>query len=250
MKIKELLPGTHEAPLDLTVESVSKLHEHILRVSVKDFTGRINIIFEGLHIVQAFDNIKVNTRVLLRNYIVQDDSSGISRYFPTFIDPSSITLHSSSLPYFLHIFHPIPSLSIQLQYHSQSLTLTSLSPEDLLTFDIGKLYRARPVEEVAPSPQKLIGPNNERYCSLQFIKDSIGEGITINASCYAVIIDATGSYQSSNVQDYQMILKVTDPSIYPYHATIMIFHKKPSHVPKISHLGDIIRFQHFTVYSI
>jgi hypothetical protein len=248
MKIKELLPGTHEAPLDLTVESVSKLHEHILRVAVKDFTGIINIIFEGLHIVQAFDNIRVNTRVLLRNYTVEEDSTGISRYFPTFIEPSSITLHNSSMPYYILISYPSPpSLSIQLLYHSQSLTVPSLSPEELLTFDIGKLYRARPVEELAPSPQKLIGPNNERYCSLQFIKDSIGQGVTINASCYAVIIDATGSYQSPNAQDYQIVIKVTDPSIYPYHATIMIFHQKPSQVPKISHIGDIIRFQHFTV---
>lgn len=61
-----------------------------------------------------------------------------------------------------------------------------------------------------------------------------------------MIVDSTGPYKLSEGADFQTTLKITDSSLFPSSAIVVVFHKSREEIPKIWCLGDIIRLNDFT----
>lgn len=126
---------------------------------------------------------------------------------------------------------------MRLTNRSTSLSISKSTPVD--SINISELYAYK---QLNVSPQKLIGPNNERFSALQFIRDSITDNQII-ASSYAIVVDSTSPYVHSNTSDFMMTLKITDQSIFPNVAIITIFSRAQKDLIKIAGIGDIIRLE-------
>ncbi|CAG9326383.1 unnamed protein product [Blepharisma stoltei] len=241
MHIKHITPGVQAGPLEVTVDSRSGLHDSLMRITVKDFTGRVNIILEGNDLVKAFEKISPDTKLTLSNFHVSENYDMLSNYFPAFIQGTNVAIHGSDLAWFIHISHDkMPS--IRFTHKSSSY---SINPDTQIeSIDLSQLYAHK--EQTNSSPQKLLGPNNERFSSLQFIKDSCNQNTPIIASCYAVVFDSTSSYMPSNTTDYMIKMKITDQSIFPGYATLTVFHKNPQSMVKVAGIGDIIKIEQFS----
>lgn len=239
MHISELIPGEQKGPIEGKIKSRNKVHQSLLRIQIADSTGRINIIFEGQTLAKTLENLRLNTLVRLTDFIVTEDDSPLKKYFPDFIDSSNIaTLESSASWYILISQSYFPFPAILLEFNQNLINIDSES--ELSEVNLNDLYKPR----LSSSPQKVSGPNNERYTNLSHIRDSVGE-TPIVSSCYAVVIDSTRSYYQPNSTDYLITLKVTDETIYPEVSNLVIFHKNYEEVPKVESIGDVIRLDQF-----
>lgn len=97
MHIRDLAPGVHEGPIEITVESRSILLENLMRISVKDFTEKINIILEGNLLVKALEKIHPDTKITLSHFTVSENYDIIGQYFPSFIPGTNVATHGTKL---------------------------------------------------------------------------------------------------------------------------------------------------------
>lgn len=241
MHIKDLTPtARRQGPIDVVVEKVSALHDDLLRLTLKDLTGTVNLILQGGILVRAFDKVKEQTRLVINDFVVTEDFARFRSFVPPFVQLQEFALHLSRSPFYILVAPPETSFpEIKLFFKGNSVVV----PGELRDFDLASLYVVQAAPKLSTSPQKLLGPNNERFATLQFIRDSLSPEAPLTASSYAVVLDCTSSYQPSSASDYLMLLKVTDPSIYPAAAHIQIFHRENLAPPKIANIGDIIRLQ-------
>ncbi|CAG9311314.1 unnamed protein product [Blepharisma stoltei] len=240
MQVSDLSVGYKEDRLNITIDQKAKLNEFVLRVTISDATGKINIIFEGQELVNIFDKVRPGTKLRLNYFIVSGDFHNLSKYFPSVVPMQNTLTYGTNSKFFIHIIIPtMPELTF-----THNNTSISIFPDTVLeSINLSKLYL--PQQQNSALPQKLLGPNMEKFSSLKFIRDNIHENSKLSASCYALVVDSTSSYQYSESTEYLSTLKVTDPSIFPNVASISIFHEDPKILPKIIGFGDIIRMEQF-----
>jgi len=238
MKIKDLLVGQHTGPLAATVEDASRVHNQLLRVTLKDESGRVNLIIEGSVLCHSFESLKRETSVELCNFEVSAEVERFQKYFPPMIRPNGIAEHGTNKSMFI-IATAMQRPDLRLTYWKAEVTVLGSVPAD--SVDIKRLY-AR-VEPPAPRPAALgsVSPTQDQYSSLSQIRAQAEGGLL--ASVYCIVLDCTGSYSVSNSTDVLMLLKVTDESLFPEHANIQIFHQPANAVPKVVAYGDVLRVQ-------
>ena len=239
MHIKDLFPGENSGPFEASVVSRNKIHQNLLRAQLSDFTGKVNLIFEGEELVKALEKVKPDTKINLKNFFVTDETALISSYFPTFVDTQSIACMDTELNWYILVSRENKQFpAILFKYDRNQVELNSGTNLDYL--DVSSLYEV----SLPSSHHKLKGPSNDKYVALDYIKDSIRE-TAIVSSCYGVLLDSTRSYTQTNSPDFKVTLKISDPTIYPQIATVVIFHKESEELPKVCSIGDIVRIDQF-----
>lgn len=238
MLISELSPNFQEDTLDVLIEGKASLNESVLRITVKDLTGKINIIIQGTELVKAFEKLSLDTKLSLSYFDVSDKFEALGSYFPNFIPLKTTILHGSNSNYFVHITNASLPV-IHLTHFNQTY---SIFPDtEIGTIDLSKLYTLPDV-----TPQRIVGPNQEKFSNLKFIKDFINDSETHVSSCYAFIVDSSYPYQFSESSDFLSTLKITDPSIFPSTVNISIFTKTAQEMSKVAGYGDIVRLEQFS----
>lgn len=241
MHIRDLsVVPRRQGPIDTVVEKISTLNEELLRLTLKDASGSVNLIFQGAILVKAFEKVKEQTRLVISDFVVSEDYARFRSFVPPFVQLQEFALHLSRSPFYILVAPPETSFpEIKLYFKGNSVVV----PGELRDFDLSSLYVVQHPAKLSSSPQKLVGPGGERFATLQFIRDSLSPEQPLTASAYAVVLDCTSSYQPSSATDFLMLLKVTDPTIYPAAAHIQIFHKESFVPPKVANIGDVIRLQ-------
>lgn len=238
MKVRDLASGLHSGPLTATVADASRVHTQLLRVTLKDETGLINLIFEGSVLCHSFEALKQDTSLVLSNFIVTEEVDRFQKYFPPMIRPNTIAEHGTSKAIFI-LATATQRPNLRLTFYKANVEIPSGVPAD--SIDLKRLYSRS--EPLAPKPAVLapVRLTQDQYCSLSQIRAQAEGGLF--ASTYCVVLDCTGSYSVSNSTDVLMLLKVTDESIFPEHANIQVFHQPANAVPKVISYGDVLRVQ-------
>lgn len=238
MKVRDLVVGLHAGPLAVIVEDVSRVHTQLLRITLKDDTGKINLIIEGAVLCHSLEPLKRDTNLVLSNFIATEEVERFQKYFPPMIRPNPIAEHGTSKSLFL-IATTAQRPDMLFTYWKIEVNVPSTMSTELI--EIKQLY-VRP-ESQAQKPVALASVMNrqDQYSSLSQIKAQAEGGLL--ASVYCVVLDCTGSYNVSNSIDVLMLLKVTDESIFPEYANIQVFHQPTNAVPKVAAYGDVLRIQ-------
>ena len=87
MLISALKPGESKRKLDSTVDDLTKLNNNILRLTLTDKSGKINLILEGNNLVREHKNLGPGSTISLKNFTVTDEIDPIRKNFPRLIDP-------------------------------------------------------------------------------------------------------------------------------------------------------------------
>ena len=240
MKVRDLVSGLHAGPLAVTVEAVSRVHTQLLRVTLKDETGFINLIFEGSVLCHSFESLKPETSLVISNFTVTEEVERFQKYFPPMIRPSTIAEHGTNKTSFL-IATATQRPDLRLTFWKTEVEVPSTVPADSIVTDLKRLYARSEPPTSKPAALATVSLIQDQYLSLSQIRAQAEGGL--QASAYCIVLDCTGSYSVSNSTDVLMLLKVTDASIFPEHANIQVFHQPANAVPKVISYGDILRVQ-------
>lgn len=150
MKIRDLGIGQYPGPLLTTIEDASRVHSHLLRLTLKDETGLINLIIEGADLCHAFDLLKPETCVEICNFVVADDVERFQKYFPPMIRPNGITEHGTNKRVFI-IATAVQRPDLRFTYWKAEVSVPSTTPAD--SIDIKRLYARG--ELTTPKPAVL-----------------------------------------------------------------------------------------------
>lgn len=238
MQVRDLVSGLHSGPLTVTVEDVSRVHTQLLRVTLRDATGLINLIFEGSVLCHGFETLKQETNLVLSNFKVEEEVERFQKYFPPMIRPNTIAEHGTNKTMFI-IATATQRPDLRLTYWKTEVEVLSSVPAN--SIDLKRLYARSEPPTSKPAALAAVSPRQDQYFSLSQIKAQAEGGLL--ASAYCVVLDCTGSYSVSNSTDVLMLLKVTDESIFPEHANIQVFHQPTNAVPKVIAYGDVLRVQ-------
>ena len=199
--------------------------------SVLESACEINAFVEGATNIKFFSLVKTGTVSILSHFEVTRNFTQISQYFPTFIPGEEVAVHNSDCLFYLTLKSPLPRIVLCSNINTLEIDSNTVLDENKL---LG-LY-----EPSKPLAVEKIGIG--KHMDLKTIHTKITNG-SIYATCYAVIVDCSGSYipKSGENQDFIVTFKITDPSIFPNHACVNIFHKNPKDIPKIMNFGDIIK---------
>lgn len=137
MKIRDLGVGQHPGPLATTIEDASRVHTHLLRITLKDNTGLINLIVEGAVLCHAFDPLKPETSVEICNFVVAEDVERFQKYFPPMIRPNGITEHGTNKSIFI-IASAAQRPDLRFTYWKAEVSVPNTVPAD--SVDIKRLY--------------------------------------------------------------------------------------------------------------
>ena len=240
MLLNDCKIGINQEALDLEVVSITCLTSDLLKLNLRDSSSRkVNFFIESAKNISFFRSIKEGTWIKISNFIATQNFTQISQYFPAYIPGMSVAIHNSDCDFYILISEDLPN--IILSYNTNSIELQS-------TTNIGELNLSTLYEMRFTIQAPLEKSANSKYCNLKTAFERIGQGQTY-ISCYAIIVDSTGSYmpKNSEISDYLVTLKITDPSIFPNIANVNIFHNSPKDFPKISNFGDIIKLNEVSI---
>ena len=148
MRIKDLSPGLHSDPLEVTVAGGGRIHSQLLRILLKDDTGLINLVIEGAQLCAAFDALAADTSVRLEKYLVTAEAERLQKYFPPQVKPSGIVEHGTENHLFLLITtETVPEM--RLSHYRNNVYIPALSTPD--TISLEGLY-ARPEASPTKAP--------------------------------------------------------------------------------------------------
>ena len=164
MRIKDLSPGLHFDPLEVTITGCGRIHNQLLRLLLKDDTGLINLVIEGAQLCAAFDALISETNVRLEKYVVTVEAERFQKYFPPQVKPSGIVEHGTENCLFLLITtDTIPEMRFTF-YRNSVLIPASSSPE---TISLEGLY-ARP--EASPNKAPSITSVSARPGTVRVVR--------------------------------------------------------------------------------
>ena len=86
-KISAIRPGESKRKLDSIVDAATKLNNNIMRLTLSDSSGKINLILEGTSLVRENKNVSPGSKVSLKNFTVTNSIDPIRKHFPRLIDP-------------------------------------------------------------------------------------------------------------------------------------------------------------------
>lgn len=145
MRIKDLSPGLHSDPLEVTIAGGGRVHTQLLRILLKDDTGLINLVIEGAQLCAAFEALATDTSIRFEKYVVTAEAERLQKYFPPQVKPSGIVEHGTENRLFLLITtDTVPEM--RLSFYRNSVLIPALSVPE--TISLEGLY-ARP--EASPS---------------------------------------------------------------------------------------------------
>ena len=240
MLLSQCTKDLNTGPLELELLENIKLTDNLTKLTFQDRDQKkVNMFIEGATCLRLFTPILPGTLLSLSNFYISVNFSQISQHFPTYIQGESVAIYQSDFDFIILISDPLPVL--HFAYNGNTLDLTPDSPID--TLSLTSLYQARKVAAVTPEKQ-----SPEKQPSLKTIHEKTTVGIRY-ASFYAIVVDCSGSYlpKAADATDHLVTLKITDPSIFPNHATVNIFHRNPKDFPKIANFGDIIKLQEVSI---
>ena len=217
MQISALRAGESKRKLDSTVDACTKLNNNILRLTLTDRSGKINLILEGTSLVRENKNVGPGSKISLKNFTVTNNIDPIRKQFPRLIDPVQFIAHETSKRDFIYYnqrSHPNCVMDIKV-VESQS-------------------------QEIRPL--KLAGPAGESYVSLQFISSNVTSDQACDASAFGVVLNVSGFYKTKN-QDFVTTLHVTDASIYPKKVKLSVYTIDVTKITKVAGVGDVIQMK-------
>lgn len=122
---------------------------------------------------------------------------------------------------------------MQISYRYNLISINTNT--DLLNFSLENLYKSQSkIEE-----KSLFRAGN--IFNLKIVRENSLED-HLSSGCYGLILETACSYKTNNSKDYTFEFKITDPSIYPQIARIVVFHKCLQEIPKVARFGDIVIF--------
>jgi len=102
MQISALRAGESKRKLDSTVDACTKLNNNILRLTLTDRSGKINLILEGTSLVRENKNVGPGSKISLKNFTVTNNIDPIRKQFPRLIDPVQFIAHETSKRDFIY----------------------------------------------------------------------------------------------------------------------------------------------------
>lgn len=232
--LNQCRPGTNDGPLDVELLYIVNLTDDLVKLGLQDgLNTKVNAFIEGANKIRFFSSLKPGTKLTLKNFAVSQNFSQIGQYFPTYITCEGVATFQSNYDFFISFNDPLPQMRIS--FNQNSLEIGSDTNIDGL--NLAGIYETKISPEVL---EKVPGEKN----SLKWIHEKTVNG-NFYVSFYAVIVDCSGSYQPKlgETGDFLVTLKITDPSIFPSHASVNVFHRSPKDFPKIANFGDIIKLQ-------
>lgn len=234
MHLKHGKIGENNSQLDIVLVSKFLIGPNLLRIhSTEASNFKINLIVEGALNVKFFSSIPVATRLSFKNFVLSQNFDLINTHLAGPMSGQKIALHDSDYDFFIFLTSPLPS--IQLSFKENTLEIPNNA--SLNDINIGLLTK--------PSNTQTSNVFDEKSAcfDLRTIHEKVRNG-HIFTTCYGIVLDCCDSYYAKpgESQDYLVSYKITDPSIFPDHANINIFHKDPKDIPKICFLGDVVVF--------
>jgi hypothetical protein len=234
MLLQQAGKGQNKGPLELMLLNKALFPPDLLKLTlITSDSCKVNLFVEGKPYVNFFNRLHTKTTLTLMSFVIKDDFTIFKKHIPECLSAETIALALSDFKFYLEL--PKSFGTMLLSFAANSLELSDTT--DLNSVDMSGLYSHK--ESVSLSPERHAG---EKFLDLRQIYDKV-KTAPISCSCWAVLVDCCDSYHPKDTsQDFLVTYKITDPSIYPDHACINIFHKDPKSIPKIAHFGDIIFF--------
>lgn len=235
MLLSHCKDGNNTGPLDLELVKSDLLTEELRKLLLSDSKqSKVCLFIEGAKTIEFFSQLRVGTRLTLRNFTTSKNYGHISQHFPTYLLGESVATHESNCEFYIPLLGT--DTSIDISYNNRSVNVSMDS--DFESIKILEIYQAR---KSFPAPVDRIG-GNSKVLNLRQIHDKVKVSPGY-AWCYAVIVDCCASYipKQGDSADYLVIYKLTDNSIFPEIISLNIFHKNPKEIPKIENFGDIIK---------
>ena len=229
MQLNQIEKGKKAGCVELTLLTNFFYPTGLLRLSVQTNDGnKVNLFTANSACIPFFKELKPQTKIFIQSYTTTMDNTMLKKYLPPSVDLEKIVLSDSTLKFHLELTFPLSSIYLEFGGNFLDIPAGTL----LSSVDLTSLFQ-QSVDRTAVSTQ-------EKFLSLQEISKKVKSNPT-TASCWAVIVDCCDSYNPRpDSSDFLVTYKVTDPSIFPNHANINIFHKDVKELPKIENFGDII----------
>lgn len=228
MQLNQIEKGKKAGCVELTLLTQFYYPTGLLRLSVETNDGnKVNLFISNSATIPFFKELRPQTKISLQSYTTTMDCSVLKKFLPASIDPEKAISTDSTLKFHLELTFPLSSIYLEFGGNFLDIPAGAL----LSSVDLSTLYQQ--------SSDKVAVTSQEKYQTLKEISEKLKFG-KATASCWAVIIDCCDSYIKPDSSDYLITYKITDPSIFPRHANINIFHKDPKELPKIENFGDII----------
>jgi Telomeric single stranded DNA binding POT1/CDC13 len=242
MLLKDSILGVNDNTLELVLQDKLFILPELIKVYLTDLDNKkVNLLAGGSSIVNFFTELPQNTKIKFSKYTLSSNLFKINEYVPKCLREQELAFQGSDYDFFINLVDPVPRMS----FYYQGNTLEIPAGADLEGYSVKGLLQkpaAAPAQEIAL----------HKFCDLKSIYERV-KNTSIIASCYAIILDCCGSYipKPGESQDYLISYKITDPSLFPQHANINIFHKDPKEIPKIINFGDVILLNdiQFRVYD-
>ena len=232
MLLNQVNIGENESKIEFTLLSSFQFAKSLFKFQLADNGNtKVNLFIANPIQIEFFRNLPIKAKLFLPHFHVTKDFSDINKHFPDVIKSKNFATQGSNYDFILRLPEILPAFSV----FSKGKVLEI--PENANLEEINPLeYFQSPNIPQATQQEKI-----SRCLDLEFIHQKVKNGHFIS-SCCAVIIDCCDSYspKPGENQDFLVCYKITDPSIFPEHATINIFHKDSKEIPKIANFGDVI----------